>query len=121
MANGDLEKSLFIDIDSIDLEKYRYHKHEIRNPLHYREELVQHFLSDPYKHGARLPWESGSELKFREGELTCWSGANFAGKSAVLGQCLLNFMRKGRSTREERRRGRGTTDVRLGPSIFHNG
>lgn len=102
MENGSLEESLFIDIDSIDLEKYRYHKHEIRKPLHYRETLVKHFLSDPYKHGATLPWESGSELKFREGELTCWSGQNFHGKSAVMTQCLLNFMREGRSSRKEK-------------------
>ena len=102
MTTGDLEKSLFIDIDSIDLEKYRYHKHEIRNPLHYREALVKHFLSDPNKHGATLPWESGSGLKFRKGELTCWSGQNFHGKSAVMTQCLLNFMREGRSSRDEK-------------------
>jgi len=101
-ATGSLEESLFIDIDTIDLEKYRYHKHEIRNPLHYRESLVQHFLSDPNKHGAILPWESGSELKFRQGELTCWSGQNFHGKSAVMTQTLLNFMREGRSSREEK-------------------
>ncbi len=97
-----LEEELFLDVNEIDLDKYRNHKHEIRNPLFFREELVKHFSSDPNEKGAPLPWSSMSSMKFRIGEVSVWSGQNFHGKSALLTQCLTSWMRDGYSDKKEK-------------------
>ncbi len=102
MEIGDTS-GLFIDIDDIDLDAYRELKHEIRNPLSFREDLVAHFESDPNERGAFMPFPSSHQMKFRPGEVTCWSGQSFAGKSAILTQCLLYWLRgSGWSDRENK-------------------
>lgn len=45
--------------------------------------------------GDALPWETThSKIKFRKGELTIWAGVNGQGKSLMLGQMVLGFMRE---------------------------
>ena len=58
MKTGKQDDSwMYLDMQDVDLSKYRdmVHKHNIMTPMHYREDLVQHFLSDPNKKGERLP------------------------------------------------------------------
>ena len=95
--------NLLVDVDDIDLSVYRQHRHEIRNPLSFREGLVEHFESDPNERGAYMPFPSSHRMKFRQGEVSMWGGANFAGKSAMLTMCLLYWLRGDRwSDREEK-------------------
>ena len=94
MANGDLDW-MYIDTGEIDLSEYRdmVHKHNLVNPLFYREDLVQHFVDDPNEKGGRLPWDSLDGFRVRDGECSLWSGANFAGKSALLTQVMTHLLR----------------------------
>ena len=87
---------MYLDLDKEDLSKYRdmTHRHNIVNPLHYREELVEHFTGDPHKKGTALPWQCMDGLRVRPGEILLWAGANFHGKSAILTQCMTQWMRE---------------------------
>ena len=52
-------------------------------------------LSSPLS-GARLPWKKTHPVfRFRPSEFTVWSGANYAGKSLMLGQVTLGLIRQG--------------------------
>ena len=93
---------MFLDLNEVDLDEYREpHKHEIRKPLHYREDLVEHFIGDPHELGARCPWDSMDQFKFRPGEVTIFSGQNFSGKSAMMTQIMLHWIR-GNSSQTEK-------------------
>ena len=95
-ATGKYDDSwLYLNTDEIDLSEYReaIHKHDIVNPLAYREELVDHFTGDPHTKGEKLPWESMDGFRVREGEVTIFAGQSFAGKSAILTQCMTHWVR----------------------------
>ena len=94
METGDLDW-LYLDTDEIDLSQYKdaVHKHNLMSPLYYREDLVKHFEGDPNKRGESLPWSSMEGVRIREGEVSLWSGANFAGKSALATQCMTHWVR----------------------------
>ena len=99
MTTGDLDW-MYLDVEEIDLTKYLNHKHELRKPLHYREEVTQHFTGDPNSKGAWLPWESMDAVRFRNGEVSLWGGQNFSGKSALITQSMLHWLRGNSSYRE---------------------
>ena len=95
-ATGKYDDSwLYLDTSEIDLNPYReaVHKHDIVNPLAYREDLVSHFTGDPNTKGEQLPWSSMDGFRVREGECTLWAGQSFAGKSAILTQCMTHWLR----------------------------
>lgn len=93
MASG--EDWMYLEVDRETLDKYRgiQHKHNVTNPLMYREELVEHFQGDPNSKGLSMPWDQLEGFKVREGEITLLASANFAGKSAIMGQCATQWMR----------------------------
>ena len=86
---------MYLSVGSEDLSKYRDrpHLHNITNPLAYRDALVEHFSGDPNKKGESLPWDCMNGLKIRPGEVTLVAGQNFAGKSALLTQCITQWVR----------------------------
>jgi len=94
MATGS-EDWMYIDTDTVDMDKYRgmVHKHNLVNPLYYREELVEHFSGNPHTKGSALPWNCMDGVRIRPGEVILWAGANFHGKSAILTQCMTQWMR----------------------------
>jgi len=100
VTNGSLE-GLILDLDGVDLDAYEPLKHEVATPLAYREALVSHFEDDPNNTGAWLPFGSSHGLRFRPQEFTVWSGLNFSGKSSLLGQSAIHWMR-GNSTLDEK-------------------
>ena len=89
---------MYLDVKEQDLSPYRelIHKHNVTSPMMYRENLVQHFLSDPNKRGHTLPWDNMDGVRIRDGETSLWAGANFHGKSALLTQCMTQFLREDR-------------------------
>ena len=97
-----LEKSLFLDLDDVNLEDYAEVKHELKSPSQFATSLMDHFASDPNLQGCSLPWPSATPLKFRSGECSLWSGQNFHGKSALLTQAMLWWMREGFSDKKEK-------------------
>ena len=97
-----LEKSLFLDLDDVNLDDYAETKHELKSPGQYTTALMDHFEKDPNEQGCILPWPSASPLRFRPGEVTLVSGQNFHGKSALLTQAMLWWMREGFSDKKEK-------------------
>lgn len=97
-----LEKSLFLDLDDVNLSDYAEVKHELKSPSQFATALMDHFSSDPNLQGCSLPWPSATPLKFRSGECSLWSGQNFHGKSALLTQAMLWWMREGFSDKDEK-------------------
>jgi len=99
----EIGNTLMVDVKDIDLSVYSNHRHEIRNPISFREDLTQHFESDPNNRGAFMPFPSSHQMRFRAGEVSMWGGQNFAGKSALLTMCLLYWLRGDKwSDREEK-------------------
>jgi hypothetical protein len=66
-----------------------------------RESLTQFFLSDPDQQGAWLPFGGSHQMKFRPQETTIWHSGNFTGKSQMLLQSAVHWMR-GNSNIDER-------------------
>jgi len=99
---NELEKGLFLDLDNVNLSDYHEVRHEIKSPANFTTALMDHFEKDPNQHGCVLPWPSASNLRFRSGEVSLWSGQNGHGKSAMLSQAMLWFMRDGWSDKKEK-------------------
>ncbi len=96
MSIGNPDNWMYLDMDKEDLTPYRdmAHKHNIMTPLYYREALVEHFTGDPNTKGSALPWDCMNGLRIRPGEVTLIAGQNFAGKSALLTQCISQWIRE---------------------------
>jgi twinkle protein len=62
---------------------------------------VEHFEGDPDNTGAWLPFGSSNGLRLRPQECSIWTGLNFSGKSSLLGQAAIHWMR-GNSTINEK-------------------
>lgn len=59
----------------------------------YAEEVADYLLNGQQLRGATLPWRKTRDLiRFREGEVTLWSGMNGHGKSLALGQAMVGFV-----------------------------
>lgn len=72
-------------------------KAAIKPASDFLEKVVEFFYSEQGFIGDMLPWEKTHEdFRFREGEVTLWSGINGHGKSLVLGQIFLELMRQQR-------------------------
>jgi len=97
-----LEEELFLDLDQVDLDSYAEIRHELQTPANYTSKLMDFFESNPNEKGCFLPFPSSSGLRFRGGELSLWSGQNFHGKSALLTQAMLYFLRDGYSDKKEK-------------------
>ncbi len=94
-------EGLILNLDDVDLEAYEPLKHTVATPLAYRESIVEHFEGDPDNTGAWLPWGSSNGLRFRPQECSIVTGQNFSGKSSLLGQAAIHWMR-GNSTIKEK-------------------
>ena len=101
MTGKTLSESLMLDLRDVDLSIYEDLTHEISEPLAFREELTAHFLSDPDTLGARVPFDSCSGFKFRRGETTVLSGANYTGKSSLIMQCAIHWLRGNSDIKEK--------------------
>lgn len=85
--------------DDIDFAKFMNlsdHGNCVRSSNDYADELVAHFHDDTVPLGAKLPWSKTHGLvRFREGEVSIWTGYNGSGKSLMLGQVGLGFLMQG--------------------------
>ncbi len=58
----------------------------------YRDDLVEVLTNGNPINGATLPWsKTHDHIRFREGEVTLWQGANGHGKSQLIGMTCLGF------------------------------
>jgi twinkle protein len=67
--------------------------HKIIPASVYAEEVADYLENGEQLRGAKLPWKKTRDLiRFREGEVTLWSGMNGHGKSLALGQAMVGFV-----------------------------
>lgn len=88
----------FNTFNEVDFERYMVEADPVTKVLPasaWRDE-IQSLIADGGKlTGATLPWQKTHEqVRFRPGEVTLWQGINGHGKSQVLGQACLWFMRQ---------------------------
>lgn len=87
--------------DSIDWQAYVKDENDgradVRRASEFFDKVIDNFHGEEQEQrGTSTPWiELGDNLRFREGEVTLWSGVNGHGKSGVLGQVNLHFMSQG--------------------------
>jgi len=86
-------KDLILDLEGVNLDDYRYTRHELREPASYTSELMDWFEDNPLEKGCFFPWPSTHPLRMRRGEIAIVSGENFSGKSAIMSQAMLYWLR----------------------------
>lgn len=60
----------------------------------YRDRVKARFAKGVQHIGMPAPWgKTEDKIRFREGEVTVWAGVNGSGKSLLLGQVVMGFMR----------------------------
>lgn len=87
--------------DDLNFEAYMHaseSKTKVRQAIDFAEEAINVLFTPQEESGARLPWAKTAELlRFREGEVTLWTGINGHGKSLVMGQAATGFLHQGES------------------------
>lgn len=69
--------------------------HRVRPASEYAEDVIAYFHGGGAEKGALLPWRKAEgKIRFRPNEVTVWGGFNGHGKSLVLGQVMMHFMRR---------------------------
>jgi twinkle protein len=83
--------------DDIDFGEYMAEtdpKAKMRPASAYRDRVKQRLIHGVKFVGTPAPWaKTEDKIRFREGETTLWAGVNGSGKSLLLGQVILGFMR----------------------------
>lgn len=68
--------------------------HKIRPASEYVTEVEEYFHGKEHDHGVKLPWaKTHDKISIRPHEVTVWGGYNGHGKSAVVCQSAMHFMR----------------------------
>lgn len=88
---------IFAD-DLIDFAQYMQDTdsdHRVRPASEYAKEVEEYFHGTEHDHGIKLPWaKTHDKIAIRPNEVTVWGGYNGHGKSAVIGQVVMHFMRQ---------------------------
>tara|TARA_R110002126_G_scaffold280287_1_gene427583 strand:+ start:95 stop:1009 length:915 start_codon:yes stop_codon:yes gene_type:complete len=84
-------------IDDIDFDKYLHSDEvaKIKPAGRYSDHVKELFLLGDQQQGLRLPWQKADGFRFREGELTIWTGYNGHKKSMMQGFVMLGLMAQG--------------------------
>lgn len=73
----------------------RLESQEINSPTEYADLLADYAQNGAQASGPCLPWNKTHEhIRFNPGQLSIWAGENGSGKSVLVGQVMLNFMRQ---------------------------
>ena len=91
----------FIVDDDIDFDAYMQateSDHRVVSADTFIDEVIDYFHNEEAPKGAAMPWQkTANVIRFRQGEVTLWTGMNGHGKSLVLGQtCVSLVMQKER-------------------------
>ena len=85
--------------DDIDFSAYMASTeaaHRVISAGAYVDEVIDYFHGDTAMRGVVTPWaKTHNLLRFREHEVTLWSGMNGHGKSLALGQTCMGFIEQG--------------------------
>jgi twinkle protein len=62
-----------------------------------RESVINRLKFGASKTGDPLPWpKTANHIRFRPGEITIWAAANGQGKTSILSQCLIEWVKRGK-------------------------
>lgn len=91
----------FIIDDDIDFDAYMQateSDHRVVSADSFIDDVIDYFHNEEAPKGAAMPWQkTANVIRFRQGEVTLWTGMNGHGKSLVLGQtCVSLVMQKER-------------------------
>jgi len=97
------EDKIFADIDRMMIDSAEIDKYETNDfndqiaPIaNMRENVLDFLYGDNQVFGLNLPWSDFDEkIQFRPGELSVWNGINGHGKSLLLNQVMIGFMKQG--------------------------
>jgi len=81
--------------NEIDWKQYEIPQSEaakIREASEYQEEVRKAFLGEEASKGLTLPWAKATDFRFRDGEMTLWTGYNGHKKSMMMGQVMLGLI-----------------------------
>ena len=67
----------------------------LRRPNEYIDNVIKLFHPDGEEPGYSLPFDRASQLRFRGGEVSIWSGASGSGKSQILSACIVHWFSGG--------------------------
>jgi len=89
-----------VEIDKVIAEAQSLDPEGLRRPSAYAGQVLHLFWpADEERVGYRTPYgKLGTDLLFRPAEVTLWSGASGAGKSQVLSDCIVDWVRQGGRT-----------------------
>lgn len=87
LADDDIDFSLYMGMTESD--------HRVKPASSYADAVIKYFHGGGADVGTKLPWlKAEGKIKFRPHEVTVWGGFNGHGKSLVLGQVMMHFMRQ---------------------------
>jgi twinkle protein len=94
-----VEKLQDAKLPDVDFDKYyKTHaddKQKLKRVVDYYDELEKHLEHGDVIHGAKLPFPKLNKLfRFRDGEVTLWTGFNGHKKSMMLGYAALGFLKE---------------------------
>jgi twinkle protein len=88
---------LILDLSDIDLLAFigEQESQEIRSADTFGDDLAKYVAAGDVMKGSRLPWDKLSEcIRAQRGQLSVWAGVNASGKSLLLGQVIMGFIRQ---------------------------
>lgn len=93
-----LSKVDSLELPSIDYAKYYEQTQEdnakVKRPVDFIDDIFERLNGSHKLRGIALPWgKTKEQIRFRDGEVTMWSGYNGHKKSMVLGYVSLGFIR----------------------------
>ena len=87
---------MMIDGSAIDKYQDESFNDQIRSIGNMKESVLDFLYGDNQVIGLTLPWyDTDDKIQFRPGELTVWNGINGHGKSLLLNQVMIGFMKQG--------------------------
>lgn len=98
MKAQDYLDSMVIDDRAVNFDSYVVAKDEIakiKDASSYKDTVKRGFLNPEEEQGLSLPWAKATEFKFRDSELTIWTGYNGHKKSMMLGFVILGLISQG--------------------------
>ncbi len=96
-ANECLQQGITADeIKHLFAKATTYDPQELKPASAFLDRVLKQFSGELESLGVSCPWPKAKGIRFREGELSIWTGINGHGKSQFLGHLALHFMKEGK-------------------------
>ncbi|MFK5948818.1 MAG: DnaB-like helicase C-terminal domain-containing protein [Methylococcales bacterium] len=93
---SDIDKLMIHDGEAIDKYEGEVFGDQVQSCINLRDSVHDYLFGDNQPIGLNLPWYGLEDtIKFRPSELTVWNGINGHGKSLLLNQVMIGFLKQG--------------------------